>query len=144
MGWLRQRKTGAVLTAGGPRRRPRQMLLVRLRRVVVLVAAVLVVLGALRHSLREAARRAAVVEIEQIVQASRRFREDYGRCPHDSDELVHPPAGGASYLARSPADPWGRSYFYQCPGRWRPEEVDVASMGPDGQWDGGDDITTDL
>jgi hypothetical protein len=109
----------------------------------VAVVATAVFFG-LRHEGFESAQRAVLVEMEQIAKASLYFRQDLGRCPHDLGELTHPPAGAAPYLARESSDPWGRPYFFQCPGRWDVSEVDIASMGPDGAWLGGDDITTDL
>jgi hypothetical protein len=84
------------------------------------------------------------MDFEQLRQATRLFRMDYGRCPHDLEELTRPPAGGTPYLARIPQDPWGNPFFLQCPGRWDETNVDVASRGPDGEWLGGDDISTDL
>ncbi len=111
--------------------------------IVALIGCALFVLG-MRHDFRRAELRVARVEIEQLMDGARNFRRDFNRCPHDVDELAHPPAGGTPYVARRPRDPWGRSYVLQCPSRWGRDEVDIASRGPDGQWLGGDDISSDL
>ena len=39
-----------------------------------------------------------------------------------------------------PADPWGRPYIYEFPGRLNPAGYDLRSMGPDGQPNTADDI----
>jgi general secretion pathway protein G len=111
--------------------------------VAVALCCTAVVLAAW-HEHREADRRVARLDMELVVTAVRRFRQDHGRCPHDLGELAHPPAGGVPYIAQEPEDPWGRPYFFQCPGRWDERDVDIASRGPDGSWGAGDDITTDL
>jgi general secretion pathway protein G len=36
-------------------------------------------------------------------------------------------------LAGMPKDPWGRDYFYRCPGRTNPTGYDLFSAGPDGR-----------
>jgi len=144
MGVLSRRKNAVVLSGSSPRRKQQQKLAGRIRIAMLLLVGGVLVFAALRHGMKEAARRSVLADMDQIVLASRSFREDFGRCPHDADELAHPPAGSTPYLARPPRDPWGRPYHYHCPGRWRPDEVDVATAGPDGEWDGRDDITTDL
>lgn len=98
----------------------------------------------LRYDMRRSELRSARLDMEQIVTAARLFRQDFNRCPRDVDELAHPPAGGTPYVARPPRDPWGSAYTLGCPGRWNERHVDVASPGPDGEWLGGDDISTDL
>jgi len=109
---------------------------------VTLVLAAIIV--GMRHEQYESNYRSVLIDMEQIARASWHFRLDFGRCPHDVGELAHPPAGGEPYLAREPSDPWGNPYFLKCPGRWSASDVDVASRGPDREWMGGDDITTDL
>ena len=42
------------------------------------------------------------------------------------------------YLDKVPQDPWGHTYRYLNPGKHG--EVDVFSLGPDGQQGGGDDV----
>lgn len=39
-----------------------------------------------------------------------------------------------------PADPWGRPYVYEFPGKNTPSGYDLRSAGPDGQTNTGDDI----
>lgn len=116
----------------------------RLRSLLIVVAVVSLFILGLRYEHRVANQRIAQVDIEQIEDAARNFRQDFGRCPHDVEELAHPPAGRGAYLTSSPVDPWGNPYFLQCPSRWAEDEVDVATRGPDGQWLGGDDMSTDL
>jgi hypothetical protein len=100
--------------------------------------------AAMRHDRRQTELRSARLEMEQIVTAARFFRHDFGRCPRSVDEMTFPPGGGTPYFARTLRDPWGRPYFLGCPSRWDERRVDVASPGPDGEWLGGDDISTDL
>jgi hypothetical protein len=114
-------------------------------KVGVISSAVLGLIGlGIRSELYDSRRRVALLEMEAIASAARVFRVDFGRCPHDMRELSHPPAGGTPYLASRSHDPWGGSYFLQCPGRWDVRNIDVATPGPDGQWLGGDDLSTDL
>ncbi|MEZ5329236.1 MAG: type II secretion system major pseudopilin GspG [Verrucomicrobiales bacterium] len=43
-------------------------------------------------------------------------------------------------LERVPLDPWSRPYQYRNPGKRNPDEVEVYSLGPDGEDDTADDI----
>lgn len=120
----------------------------RLRRrlvigIVLFIGCSLVFL-ALFHERRSTQLRIARLDIEKIASASRHFRQDFGRCPHDINELAHPPAGGTPYISKAYIDPWGREYVFECPSRWDENKVDVATKGPDGQWFGDDDLSTDL
>jgi len=40
-----------------------------------------------------------------------------------------------------PADPWGRPYVYECPGKHNPSSYDLYSVGPDGRANSDDDVT---
>jgi len=141
--WKR-RDREVLLIDRGPRRRARQKLVRRVRRGIAALGLVTLISLSLVHSVGEAHRRAALTDLERIADAARLFRQDHGRCPRDLDELERPPAGATGYMSMSGADPWGRTYFFQCPGRWSESSVDVGTPGPDGSWGGGDDVTTDL
>jgi hypothetical protein len=83
-----------------------------------------------RERVRET--RAAIAEIKRSVSA---FRNDLGRCPHSLNELLHPPrTGGRRYLRHVPVDGWGRAFHVRCPGRYDPEDADVISAGPSGDF----------
>lgn len=143
MGLFGRRKKDLIVGKGSARPQ-RSKLRRRVQVAIVVLLCCTAVVLAVRHELRESHRRVVQTDLEQIITAARRFRQDFGRCPHDLGELAHPPAGGTSYLVREPEDPWGRPYYFKCPGRWNESDVDIASKGPDGAWDGDDDITTDL
>ncbi len=143
MGLLSRRSKAVIVGSGSSHRKRRVRLAARLKLSAVLALGVALVLVSLRQGEREARRRVALTDIDRILAAARTFRQDMDRCPHDLEELAHPPAGGVPYVEAVPVDPWGNPYFLQCPGRWLEDEADVASRGPDGEWDGGDDITTD-
>lgn len=75
--------------------------------------------------------RATIVEVRRAVIA---FRRDFGRCPYNVRELVHPPRSGAHYLDSTPVDAWGRALWVRCPGRYDPEGVDIVSAGASGSF----------
>lgn len=86
---------------------------------------------------------AAKQDIATIMQALKLYRLDNGRYPTTDQglqALVQRPTAGAvppnwrSTLERLPADPWGQPYQYLNPGVHG--EVDVFSLGADGQPDG--------
>jgi general secretion pathway protein G len=85
---------------------------------------------------------AAKQDIASVVQALKLYRLDNMRFPTTEQglqALVSKPtidpipenwkSGG--YLEKLPKDPWGNTYLYLNPGRHG--EIDVSSMGPDGQ-----------
>jgi general secretion pathway protein G len=80
---------------------------------------------------------AAKTQIELIIQALDCFRLDIGRYPSMQEGLnaltTNPgiEKWDGPYLRKSlPSDPWGRPYYYQCPGFHG--EVDLFSYGRDG------------
>jgi general secretion pathway protein G len=88
---------------------------------------------------------AAKQDISSVVQALKLYRLDNIRYPSTEQglqALVTKPtiepipnnwkSGG--YLERLPKDPWGNAYLYLNPGR--NGEIDVFSLGPDGQTGG--------
>lgn len=81
----------------------------------------------------------AKAQINSLEQALDQFRLDVGRYPTSEEGLVSlnaaPPSveGWAGpYLKKAvPADPWGRPYVYEQPGR--NAEIDLMSFGRDGR-----------
>ena len=106
------------------------------RRVLPLLAAALLLgfaasayfLGTRRAQVR--ATRAMLVEVER---ATRAFVRDVGRCPQDTNELLHPPKSGRHYLAQMPIDAWGRAPHVRCAGGEH-TVVEVVSAGPSGSF----------
>jgi type II secretory pathway pseudopilin PulG len=72
--------------------------------------------------------------IEEVHRALAQFRTDVGRCPHSRSELVMPSRAGARYLREAPVDAWGHPLWIRCPGRYDPNDVDVVSAGPSGNF----------
>jgi hypothetical protein len=74
----------------------------------------------------------------QVIAETRRalalFREEVGRCPHSFRELLHPARAGRRYLREMPVDGWGRPLWVRCPGRYDPDDFDVVSAGPSGNF----------
>jgi general secretion pathway protein G len=90
----------------------------------------------------------AKIQVQAFKDAIDRFNLDIGFYPQDLTNLRTPPNGlpnpakwDGPYLGTDiPADPWGRYYQYQAPGRHNPDSFDVWSLGPDGQDNTNDDI----
>ncbi|KAA8716019.1 MULTISPECIES: type II secretion system major pseudopilin GspG [Pseudomonas syringae group] len=85
---------------------------------------------------------AARQDVAGLMQALKLYRLDHGAYPNQSQGLkvlVERPANvnksnWRAYVERLPDDPWGRPYNYLNPGV--NGEVDVFSLGADGQPDG--------
>ncbi|KPC33675.1 Type II secretion pathway protein XcpT [Pseudomonas syringae pv. cilantro] len=85
---------------------------------------------------------AARQDVAGLMQALKLYRLDHGTYPNQSQGLkvlVERPANvnksnWRAYVERLPDDPWGRPYNYLNPGV--NGEVDVFSLGADGQPDG--------
>ena len=92
---------------------------------------------------------AARQDIGGLMQALKLYRLDHGSYPTQNQGLkvlVERPANVSkgnwrSYLERLPNDPWGRPYNYLNPGV--NGEVDIFSLGADGQPDG-DGVNADI
>jgi general secretion pathway protein G len=92
---------------------------------------------------------AAKQDIAGLMQALKLYRLDHGTYPtlnQGLKVLVERPADAKnsnwrSYLERLPNDPWGRPYNYLNPGA--NGEVDIFSLGADGQPDG-DGVNADI
>ncbi len=133
--WTRRR------TRGG--RAQRGFTLIEIMVVVVIlgILAVMVVPKVLDRP-DQARATAAKQDIAGLMQALKLYRLDHGSYPSMNQGLkvlVERPANAKdsnwrSYLERLPNDPWGHPYHYLNPGA--NGEVDVFSLGADGQPDG--------
>jgi general secretion pathway protein G len=111
---------------------------------------VLVILGVLAAMIApkimnrpdEARVMAATQDIASVLQALKLYRLDNIRYPSTEQGLqslvtkptIEPIPGNwksGGYLEKLPKDPWGTPYLYLNPGRHG--EIDVYSLGPDGQ-----------
>lgn len=92
---------------------------------------------------------AAKQDVAGLMQALKLYRLDHGTYPNMNQGLkvlVERPADAKntnwrSYLERLPNDPWSRPYNYLNPGA--NGEVDIFSLGADGQPDG-DGVNADI
>ncbi len=91
---------------------------------------------------------AAQTQIATFGTALDAFEVDTGSYPRGSDglqQLVLQPANvvnwrGPYLKSDIPADPWGRPYVYEFPGKTSANGYDIRSGGPDGQTGTADDI----
>lgn len=139
----RARKLNVQRTA---RRFERGMTLLEIMVVLVIIAMVgsIVTVGALNVK-SNADKKAALVQIQNLVQALEMYKLDNRRFPSTSEglgALVTPKNGGSPYIKSLPADPWGNEFVYIFPGTATPGSFDLISYGPDGVQGGGDDITS--
>lgn len=87
----------------------------------------------------------ARAQIDALEKALDQYRADVGRYPSTEQGLAalvtrpaNEPRWAGPYLKRSlPNDPWGRPYLYKSPGEHA--EVDISSLGRDGQPGGSSD-----
>jgi general secretion pathway protein G len=117
-----------------------------------LAAAVIVVLAIpvvrqMQHTAQVAAARSAIHDmLEPPLEAYRTTMNSYPPSSPGLAALREPPTGAGSrwagpYIKISiPADPWGRPFRYQSPGRHNPASYDLWSLGPDGLDGTADDI----
>lgn len=89
--------------------------------------------------------RSTRVMLGEVQSATRAFVNDIGRCPHNAQELVHPPRSGVHYLSESPVDAWGRAVHIRCTlsaeealradhSATKHPEIEVTSAGQDGSF----------
>lgn len=108
----------------------RSRLSVVLGLVVFGVLALLVTRAAANRQRRNETR----ATIGQVHRAVARFRADFGRCPRNVTELLHPPRGRMTYLHGEPRDAWARPILLTCPAPDDPDTQDVVSAGPSGDF----------
>lgn len=91
---------------------------------------------------------AAQTQIASFATALDAFEVDTGQYPRGAEglnQLLVQPSDvtnwrGPYMKSDIPADPWGRPYIYEFPGRVNPTGYDLRSPGPDGQANTADDI----
>jgi general secretion pathway protein G len=101
----------------------------------------------------QARRSAASADIESNLATSLDLYEfDNGRYPTTEQGLAAllviptssplPPNWNGPYLKKrkTPKDPWGKEYYYVCPGVKNPDAYDLSSFGSDGL-ESNDDVT---
>lgn len=123
-------RTKIVVGKKGHRRRKLGPLAIRIRAVSIVLSIGLFVGWSTGWMNNKRRVRQAQLDISRIAHAARLFRADFGRCPQNLEELVAPPEG-APYL-RPLTDPWGTPYVLHCPSMVDTDDVDVQSLGPDG------------
>ena len=133
------------------RRAARGMTLIEILVVLVLLGIVMgIVAGNFIGQGEEAKRKAASIEISQIVNTLDLFKLEIGRYPTSQEglqALVTAPAGATNwngpYWKKSsiPKDPWGNDYRYTSPGQ--KGAYDIVSLGADGK-EGGDGTNKDI
>ena len=120
---------------------------------VLLVLVILVILGSFAVGMftstqKKAQMKAAAAQIGGFATPIGSYYLDTNEYPPDLQSLRSPPASMQNpakwqgpYLNKDvPPDPWGNPYQYAFPGRYRPEEYDIWSYGPDGVDGTEDDI----
>lgn len=79
-----------------------------------------------------------------VKSAIGQYKVDNGSYPKSLQDLVQKPRNATNwhgpYLDKIPVDPWGNTYFYDCPGKHNPDGYDLFSAGPDGRIGTEDDI----
>lgn len=83
-------------------------------------------------------------DIESNIPAALDLYEmDLGEYPQRLEDLMvdssSDPNWNGPYLKKLPKDPWGRAYYYKCPGE-HDNDYDLASSGRDGVMESDDDI----
>jgi general secretion pathway protein G len=139
--------------ASAGRRRSRGFTLIELLLVVVIIGILAaIVVPKLTGRSEDARNAAARADIKSLSGQLATYEVDNGRYP-TSDQglmaLIQKPVGapepknwkGPYIESRElPKDPWGREYYYLCPGQKNQASFDLWSAGPDGQSGSEDDI----
>ena len=134
-----------------PHRRQAGLTLIEILVVLVLLGIVMgIVAGNFIGQGEEAKRKAASIEISQIVNTLDLFKLEIGRYPTSQEglqALISAPAGvtnwNGPYWKKSsvPKDPWGNEYKYTSPAQSAPYEV--TSLGADAR-EGGEGPNKDI
>lgn len=119
--------------------------------ILVLLASVVTVVVIKR--VEEAKHAKAVTDISTLEGGLDQFYLHCGRYPTAEEGLnslrVKPQSDdlknwAGPYIKRAvPADPWGNTYLYRCPGEHNPDSYDLDSYGRDGK-QGGDGPDADI
>lgn len=134
------RRFGAIPAGKG---RPAFTLIELMVVVVILGLLATIMMPKILERPEQARRMKAKVQIRNLQSALALFKTDTGRFPTTSEgleALVSSPGlkgwkqGGYMEGGRIPADPWGNTYVYVCPGMR--DDYDLESYGKDGE-DGG-------
>jgi hypothetical protein len=112
----------------------------RLKLVALAAAGAMFVSYAVSQADEEERTSQALVDVYGVIDATRLFRADNGRCPDGVAELAAPPSG-TPYL-RWTSDPWGTPYGVACEGRGDPNALGAWSAGPDRTQGGSDNISS--
>lgn len=129
-------------------RTPRGFTLIELLLVLVILGILAAVVVPKFAGRTEQARiTAAKTQIASFATALDAYEVDNGSYPKGKDgllNLVEQPRDAKDwkgpYLKDIPADPWGRPYLYECPGRRNSTGYDLSSSGADGQEGTEDDV----
>ncbi len=119
--------------------------LIELMIVVIIIAALAAMVAPnLISRSDEAKEKIARGDLQSLDTALKLYRLDRGAYPSSDqglDILLMAAGGKEPYLEKKPLDPWGRKYFYRCPGIHRPTSYDLYSAGKDAKEGTSDDIT---
>lgn len=120
----------------------RGMTLVEVMVVIAIMGVVAALVGTFAYRSKIIAeRRAASVQINQLVSAVEQFMLSYHNYPTgDLEILTKPPRSALPIVRKIPKDPWGNAYIYVNPGVHNVGWFDLSSHGPDGLPDTEDDI----
>jgi general secretion pathway protein G len=107
--------------------------------VVILGLLATVIMPRILDRPEQARRMKAKADIQSIQTALALFKTDTGRFPTTAEgleTLVNDPGirgySPDGYLDKVPADPWGNTYLYLCPGL-HGKDYDLLSLGKDGE-----------
>ena len=119
--------------------------------LVILAVLAAIVYPKLSGRSEQARQTAAKTQIANFGTALGAFEVDNGYYPRGKDglmALMSRPGDATNwrgpYLEEKggiPADPWGRAYLYECPGKHNTSGYDLSSAGPDGREGTEDDVT---
>lgn len=107
--------------------------------IMVVITIMALVMGAVAvavfPALKKASCKTAYGEEQTIAQQIGLYRSDNGDCPKSLTDLFT-----SKYVTKDPVDPWGKPYFFKCPGEKNTDTADLWSAGPDKQEGTADDV----